>query len=108
RWKELLDSGEVQPTSAPLEVLYFYANGPAVVTLRMLIARENATIPSLCGMIPSASWYERELSEMFGIAVVNAPDSNHLFLPDSWPDRVYPLRKDFKIEQISGITESTN
>jgi len=100
RWKALLDAGVTQATSAPIEVLYFFANGPQIVTLRMMLAREGATIPSLCGIILSASWYERELSEMFGVTVVNTPDPNHLFLPDNWPDNVYPLRKDFKQEQI--------
>lgn len=101
RWKALLDAGVTQAASSPIEVLYFFANGPQIVTLRMLLAREAATISSLCGIIPSANWYERELIEMFGITVVNTPDPTHLFLPDNWPDNVYPLRKDFKIEQIS-------
>jgi Ni,Fe-hydrogenase III component G len=103
RWKVLLDAegGATQATSAPLELLYFFANGPVVVTLRMLISRETPAILSVCGIISSASWYERELSEMFGIVVTDTPDPNHLFLPDGWKDGVYPLRKDFKQEQIS-------
>lgn len=82
-------------TAGALEVLYFFSAGPAMVTLRMLLPREAPAIASVCGLIPSSSFYERELAEMFGITVVNTPDANHLFLPEDWPANVYPLRKDF-------------
>jgi len=39
-------------------------------------------------------FYERELLEMFGVAVTGLADTSHLFLPDGWPDGVYPLLKD--------------
>jgi Ni,Fe-hydrogenase III component G len=78
-----------------IEVLYFFSAGPAMVTLRMLLAREAPAIASVCGLIPAASFFERELAEMFGITVVNTPDANHLFLSDDWPANTYPLRKDF-------------
>lgn len=81
-----------------LELLYHFCSGAAVVTLRVLIPRDNAFIPSLCDIIPSVSFYERELIEMLGITVANAPNTDRLFLPDDWPEGVYPLRKDFNIE----------
>jgi NADH-quinone oxidoreductase subunit D len=31
---------------------------------------------------------------MFGVDVVGTPNPDRLFLPDDWPDGVYPLRKD--------------
>src|SRR5689334_12411249 len=97
RWKLVLEANGLQPeaVSGALEVLYFFADGPAVLTLRVLLAREAASIASVCGLISSSSFFERELSEMFGITVINTPDAQHLFLPDEWPAGVYPLRKDF-------------
>lgn len=82
-----------------IEVLYHFCAGAAVVTLRARTPRTGATVPSICNIIPSASFFERELSEMFGVTVTNTPNPNHLFLPDDWPDNKYPLRKDFAFEQ---------
>jgi Ni,Fe-hydrogenase III component G len=53
-------------------------------------------IPTVCNLIPSAIFFERELIEMFGITVEGTPNTDHLFLPDEWPEGVYPLRKDFQ------------
>lgn len=78
------------------EVLYqFGQRSTAVLTLRIAILHDEACVPSVCGMIPSASFFERELSEMFGITVEGTPDPNKLFLPEDWPGGAYPLRKDF-------------
>jgi Ni,Fe-hydrogenase III component G len=79
-----------------LEVLYQLFSGPAVLTLRVRAPKENPEVPTLCNILPSASFYERELIEMFGITVTGTPDTSRLFLPDEWPEDVYPLRKDFQ------------
>lgn len=80
-----------------IEVMYHFCHGAAVVTLSVKVPRDNAIVPSVCGLIPSASFYERELLEMFGVTITNTPNTDHLFLPDNWPENVYPLRKDFKM-----------
>ncbi len=84
--------------SGELEVLYHFCEGAAVVTLRVRVPREAARVPSLCAIIPSAGFFERELSEMFGVSVEGMPDPAPLFLPDEWPEGVYPLRKDYAAE----------
>ncbi|MBZ0297145.1 MAG: NADH-quinone oxidoreductase subunit C [Anaerolineae bacterium] len=81
-----------------MEVLYHFCAGAAVLTLRVKIAREQAAVPSICATIPCASVFERELAEMFGIEVRDTPDPSRLFLPDDWPEGVYPLRKDAALE----------
>ena len=78
-----------------IEVLYHFVNGAANVNLRLRIPRDNASIPSVCSVFPSATFFERELSEMFGVTVVGTPTPDRLFLPEDWPQGVYPLRKDF-------------
>jgi Ni,Fe-hydrogenase III component G len=84
---------EAQPGS--IEVLYHFCEGAAVVTLRLNVAYDSATIPSLCHLIPSATLFERELAEMLGVNVAGTPVTDHLLLPDGWPDGLYPLRKSF-------------
>jgi Ni,Fe-hydrogenase III component G len=77
-----------------MEVLYHFCEGAAVVTLRVRTPRENASVPTICEIIPSATFYERELREMLGVEVEGLADSEYLFLPDDWAKGVYPLRKD--------------
>jgi Ni,Fe-hydrogenase III component G len=83
------------PATGGFEVLYHFCAGAAIVTLRVRAPKADATVPSICGAIPSASFFERELSEMFGISVAGTPNPARLFLPDDWPEGVFPLRKDF-------------
>ena len=78
-----------------LEVLYHFCNSAAVLSLRIEIPYSDAHVPGVCGIIPSATIYERELMELFGITVVDTPVPDHLVLPDDWPDGVFPLRKSF-------------
>ncbi|HEX7976259.1 MAG TPA: NADH-quinone oxidoreductase subunit C [Anaerolineales bacterium] len=85
--------------AAQLEVLYHFCSGPAVLTLRVRLPYAGACLPSVCGLLPAASLYERELMEMFGVTVTGTPNPTRLFLPDDWPDGVYPLRKSFNPQE---------
>ena len=96
-WDRLANDPEpVGATNASwLEILYHFCHGAAVLTLRVTIPYNVPSVPTICGLIPSASLYERELSEMFGIEILGAPQTEHLLLPDDWPNGVYPMRKEF-------------
>lgn len=78
-----------------IEVLYHFCAGAAIVTLRLSVPRDNGKVPTVCGVIPSATLYERELIEMFGVTVDGTPNTSRLFVADDWPVGVFPLRKDF-------------
>lgn len=82
-----------------IEVLYHFCVGAAVVTLRVRTSHAAASVPSVCDIIPSAGFFERELSELLGVTVANTPNPDRLFLPNDWPDSSYPLRKDFSFQQ---------
>ena len=83
-----------------LEALYHFCEGAAITTLRVRVPRDAAVIPSIFAIIPSVSFYERELIEMFGFTVEGTPNTDRLFTPDDWPDGVYPLRKDVSFEDM--------
>ena len=85
-----LDRGEA------FEILYHFASPVCSITVRTEVAKAAPCVPSICAVIPGAVLYEREIQEMFGIAVEGIPDGRRLNLPDDWPDGVYPLRKDWK------------
>jgi Ni,Fe-hydrogenase III component G len=84
-----------KPGENHMEVLYQFCEGPAVTTLRLTVPYSKPVIPTVCSIIPSATLYEREIIEMFGITIEGTPNTDKLLLPDDWPDGVYPLRKEF-------------
>lgn len=90
---------DLGPASGEIEVLYHFCSRAAVVTLRVRASRESPSVPSVCAAIPSASLFERELSEMLGVTVVHTPNPDRLFLPEDWPKGVYPLRKDAPLSE---------
>lgn len=90
-----LDVSHSEAPDGAIEVLYHFCKGPAIVSLRVQLPYDLPEVPTICGVIPSASIFERELAEMFGAIIVDAPDHSRLLLPDDWPDFVYPLRKSF-------------
>lgn len=83
------------PPDDSLEALYHFSCKAAVVTLRVKVPRKAPILPSICGLIPSATLYEREIMDMFGFEIVGTPNTDRLLLSDDWPKGVYPLRKDF-------------
>lgn len=85
---------DLGPETGVIEGLYHFCAGAAVVTLRVRTPREQAVIPTIAPIIPSAKFYELELREMFGVHVDGLAGSKHLYLPDDWEEDVYPLRKD--------------
>ena len=86
---------DLGPEANKMEALYHFAEGPTVLTFRVPLPRENAVVPSVCGLIPPASLFERELMEMFGVVCEGTPDPRRLFLTENWPSDAHPLRKDY-------------
>ena len=86
---------DTQLDGGAIEVLYHFCEGAAVVTLRVKVPYETTRVPDICGLVPYATLYQRELAEMLGVTIEGAPVTEHLLLPDSWPAGVFPLRKAF-------------
>ncbi len=61
------------------------------------LSRDNPQFSSLAKDVYSASLFEREIKEMFGIEPRGNPDTRTLRLHNEvWPGGCYPLRRDFK------------
>jgi NADH:ubiquinone oxidoreductase subunit C len=89
-------SGEgEQIVEGQIELLYHFCQGPAVLTLRTSVPYSQPVLDSICDLLPSATLYERELIEMFGVVLEGTTSTERLLLSDDWPDGVYPLRKSF-------------
>ncbi len=87
-----------------LEALYHFCSGAAVLTVRVAVARLAPALPTISRLIPLASVFERELSELFGITIRDAPDTRRLLLPDDWPADVFPLRKDTDVSKVDRVS----
>jgi len=66
------------------------------VNISVEVPKNDLKIPTICDLIPGALVTEREKQEMLGITVESIPDSRRMFLPDDFPENVYPWRKDEK------------
>lgn len=65
-----------------------------MATVSVHLPKADPTVPSICDLIPGVLISEREKQEMMGVAVEGIPDGRRMFLPDDFPEGVYPWRKD--------------
>lgn len=65
-----------------------------MVTLAVTLPKNNLTVPTISDLIPGAVFGEREKQEFLGIKVIGIPDNRRLFLPEDFPEGIYPWRKD--------------
>ena len=65
-----------------------------LVRLKVPLNGQDPTAHSATGLWPSATWYEREVQDMFGIRFAGLADSRPLLLPPAWQG--HPLRKSYQ------------
>jgi len=80
-------------------ILENYSNG-TVLLISALYPREHCIVPSLCHLWPTASAFERELFEMFGISFPGNPREGEEFILEGWKE-MPPMRRDFDTEEYS-------
>ncbi|MDP1854086.1 MAG: NADH-quinone oxidoreductase subunit C [Candidatus Omnitrophota bacterium] len=77
------------------------------VVVRTDLSEDALLFSSLAKDIYSASIFEREIKEMFGIMPQGCPDLRRLRLHDEvWPEGFYPLRKDSVLPKICAFLGS--
>ena len=59
---------------------------------------------SIAKTFPSACWYEREITDGFGIKFKGAFDTRRLFLHENYPSDFHPLLKSYKNGKIEPVT----
>ncbi len=80
-----------------IKVIYMLANLKANKSEQIEVVLEKKDglwIDTCTKIFPAADWYERELSEMFGIEI-KGRNAKRLLL-ENWNGAVYPLRKEFQ------------
>ncbi len=94
-------------TGNQVELLYHFfvyntvPNAEISVTFKVPVPKTDLTVETIADLIPGAVFSEREKQEFFGVKVLGIPDDRRLFLPDDFPQGLYPWRKD-----ETGIPES--
>jgi Ni,Fe-hydrogenase III large subunit/Ni,Fe-hydrogenase III component G len=71
-----------------------------VVTIKTEVPREDPRINTINDLMPGAAFHEMEVADLLGVVFVGLPSPGRLVLPDNWPDDVFPLRKDAKLDNL--------
>ncbi|HEX2262501.1 MAG TPA: NADH-quinone oxidoreductase subunit C [Pseudonocardiaceae bacterium] len=68
------------------------------IRLEVAVDVDDAHVPSVVEVYPTADWHERETWDMFGIVFDGHPALTRILMPDDWDG--YPQRKDYPLGGI--------
>ncbi len=63
------------------------------IRIKVALSADDLHLPTTIGIWPNASWYEREVWDMFGVVFDGHPHLYRILLPRTWQG--HPLRKDY-------------
>ncbi len=69
-------------------------------SILILVREVNDRAQSIATVFPSASWFERECHDGFGVVFDGAFDTRRLFLHETYPDGFHPLKKSTPNEPV--------
>ncbi len=88
-----------------LNAVFSLKKNNQIITLKASLDKSNPSYPAITNKIPHASWYEREIHDLFGI-VPSGIELKSLVLHRDWhPGKNFPLRKDFPKDKQVPITD---
>jgi len=98
------NSGE-DPRFVVVYELYSIAKG-CHLRVKTTCTEDDAEVPTVSAIWPTANWHEREVYDMMGIKFIEHPDLRRILMWEGYP--YYPLRKEFplagkesKVEEVA-------
>ena len=81
---------------------YHFWQGQSFIDVKTMVAKAAPTLPTLTDSMPSATLYEAEIQDLFGVSFTGNPYvGKRLLLPDDYPkDAPPPMRKEADPETI--------
>ena len=98
RFEQMMDlCGVDWPDRTPrFQVVYNLLSVSLNHRVRIVVdVAEGEAVPSICGVWPAATWWERECWDLFGIPFRNQPDLRRILTDYGFEG--HPLRKDFPL-----------
>jgi membrane-bound hydrogenase subunit beta len=89
-----IDTGEAIRLTYHFSIFYGHPGRECTVSFGVDLPKADPAIPTISDLIPGAVFSEREKQEFLGVRVTGIPDGRRLFLPEDFPEGVYPWRKD--------------
>lgn len=90
-----------------IELMYHVRIHGVIVTIRTEVPKKDARVKSITDLISGANFHEREVADLLGVTFEGHPNQNRLILPESWPNNLFPLRKDAEITSVTNTSENT-
>ncbi len=85
--------------SFKLYVVFAITQPKTILTLEVVLDKNSPSYPALSEIIPSLSWHEREIHDLFGIVPVGI-ELDPLVLHRDWPHgKYFPMRNDFPLDK---------
>lgn len=92
-----------------IEIVYhlFSYSKKETLVLKTSVPKNNAIVPTVSHIWPSANWMERETFDMVGVKFLGHPDLRQILLPEGFEG--HPMLKDYKEkEECLGMSTTRN
>ena len=88
------DRGETVDLPYLFRIYHGERHAEILVVVTVVLTKPDLKVETITDLVPAALISEREKQEMMGVEVAGIPDGRRMFLPDDFPEGVYPWRKD--------------
>lgn len=97
------DGREISDKSFVLYYIFSDRKNNYFIIIKSKMPRGQIEFKSIANKVYSASWYEREIQDLFGLKAVGHPYPKRLVFHSNWPDNHFPLRKDYQREKTEFV-----